>query len=408
MKCKKIVVILIISILTIFNLNHVFAETNSLNLNAKSAILIDNKTNKILYEKNINQKMYPASTTKIVTAILTLENSNLSDKVTASYNAVMSIPDGYSTADIQIGEVFTIEQLLEILLVYSANDAANVLAEHIGGSIDSFVSMMNTKIHDIGLQNTNFTNTYGKHDDNHYTTAYDLSKIMQYCLKNETFRNLAGKASCAIPATNMHNPRLYKSTNELIIPNSKFYYSNLTAGKTGFTTQAGECLVSVSYKNDLEFICVVLGCSKNSNNRFIETKKIYDYGYENYLIKNIAMANDVGTQIQVDNATSETRNLDLLVAETIPALVNISDDTFSKEITLNENISAPIEEGIVLGKITYTAFGIEYSTDLIAAHNVEKSKVLEYSILAGTITLIIILAILYLSKKYSNTNKKDM
>lgn len=401
MKCKKFVVILIISILAILNMNYVFAESDTLNLDAKSAILIDNRTNKILYEKNINQKMYPASTTKIVTAILTLENSNLSDKVTASYNAVMSIPDGYSKADIQIGEVLTIEQLLEILLVYSGNDAANVLAEHIGGSIDSFVSMMNTKVHDLGLENTNFTNTYGKHDENHYTTAYDLAKIMQYCLKNESFRNLAGKASCAIPATNMHKPRLYKSTNELIIPNSNFYYSNLTAGKTGFTTNAGECLVSSSYKDDLELICVVLGCSKNSNNRFTESKKIYDYGYENYLIKNIVMENDVGTQIEVNNATATTRNLDLLVNETIPALVQKTDDTFSKEITLNKNISAPIEEGEVLGKITYTAFGIEYTTDLIASHNVEKSKVLEYSVFAGTITLIIILAIVYINKKYS-------
>lgn len=401
MKCKKFVVILIISILAILNMNYVFAESDTLNLDAKSAILIDNRTNKILYEKNINQKMYPASTTKIVTAILTLENSNLSDKVTASYNAVMSIPDGYSKADIQIGEVLTIEQLLEILLVYSGNDAANVLAEHIGGSIDSFVSMMNTKVHDLGLENTNFTNTYGKHDENHYTTAYDLAKIMQYCLKNESFRNLAGKASSAIPATNMHKPRLYKSTNELIIPNSNFYYSNLTAGKTGFTTNAGECLVSSSYKDDLELICVVLGCSKNSNNRFTESKKIYDYGYENYLIKNIVMENDVGTQIEVNNATATTRNLDLLVNETIPALVQKTDDTFSKEITLNKNISAPIEEGEVLGKITYTAFGIEYTTDLIASHNVEKSKVLEYSVFAGTITLIIILAIVYINKKYS-------
>lgn len=404
MKCKKFVVILIISILAIFNMNYVFAESD-INLDAKSAILIDNRTNKILYEKNINQKMYPASTTKIVTAILTLENSNLSDKVTASYNAVMSIPDGYSKADIQIGEVLTTEQLLEILLVYSGNDAANVLAEHIGGSIDSFISMMNTKVHDLGLENTNFTNTYGKHDENHYTTAYDLAKIMQYCLKNESFRNLAGKASCAIPATNMHAPRLYKSTNELIIPNSSFYYSSLTTGKTGFTTNAGECLVSSSYKDNLELICVVLGCSKNSNNRFTESKKIYDYGYENYLIKNIVMENDLGTQIEVDNATATTKNLDLLVAETIPALVQKKEDTISKEITLNKNISAPIEKGEILGKITYTSFGVEYTTDLIASHNVEKSKVLEYSIFAGITTLIIILVIIYLNKKFA---KRDM
>ncbi len=220
---------------------------------------MDNKTQKILFSKNENEKMYPASTTKIVTAILTLENCNLDDIVTVSYDAVMSIPDGYSSASLQIGETLTVEQLLQLLLVHSANDAANVLAEHIGGSVESFVSMMNTKINELQLSNTHFTNTFGKHDDNHYTTAKDLATIMQYCIKNETFRKIAGSASCAIPATNKYGTRKYNSTNELIIPNSKYYYPILTCGKTGFTSQAGDCLVSCSYKDDLELICVILG-----------------------------------------------------------------------------------------------------------------------------------------------------
>ena len=126
--------------------------------------------------------MFPASTTKIVTAILVLENHSLDEKVTASYDAVMSIPSGYSTADIQIEEELTVEQLLELLLVHSANDAANVLAEYAGGSVSSFVSMMNTKANELGLSNTHFTNPYGLQDDNHYTTAHDLAIIMQYCL----------------------------------------------------------------------------------------------------------------------------------------------------------------------------------------------------------------------------------
>lgn len=221
--------------------------------------MLDNKTEKILFSKNENEKMYPASTTKIVTAILTLENCNLDDVVTVSYNAVMSIPDGYSSAFLQIGETLTVEQLLQLLLVHSANDAANVLAEHIGGSIESFVAMMNTKVNELHLSNTHFTNTFGKHDDNHYTTAQDLATIMKYCIKNETFRKIAGSASCAIPATNKYGARKYNSTNELIIPNSNYYYPNLTCGKTGYTSQAGDCLVSCSYKDDLELICVVLG-----------------------------------------------------------------------------------------------------------------------------------------------------
>lgn len=400
MKHKKIVITIVTAILIIINIPSVFAQTNEINLDAKSAILIDNRTNKTLFEKNTHQKMYPASTTKIVTAILVLENSSLDTSVTASYNAVMSIPEGYSEADIQIGEVLTVEQLLELLLIPSANDAANVLAEHIGGSIESFVSMMNTKIHELGLKNTNFTNTYGLHDENHYTTAYDLAKIMQYCIKNESFRKIAGKASCAIPATNMHEPRLYQSTNELINPSSQFYYSNLTSGKTGFTTKAGECLVSCSYKDNLELICVVLGCSKDSNNRFIDSKKLYNYGYNNYSIKNIVNENDIGTTIQVENATTETQNLDLLVKETIPALVKNSKEELQPEITLNDVIVAPITEGTVLGKITYTIEGVSYTTDLTASHDVEKSRYLEYLFyICATLGIVIIVLIIILSKK---------
>ena len=191
--------------------NYVFADdfTSALDINASSALLVDNKTNKILYSKNENKKMFPASTTKIVTAILVLENHSLDEKVTASYDAVMSIPSGYSTADIQIEEELTVEQLLELLLVHSANDAANVLAEYAGGSVSSFVSMMNTKANELGLSNTHFTNPYGLQDDNHYTTAHDLAIIMQYCLKNDAFRKIAGQASCAIPATNKSNPRKF-------------------------------------------------------------------------------------------------------------------------------------------------------------------------------------------------------
>ena len=144
-KIEKIFIILFVLILIFFNSCVIFAVSNEPSITSKAAILLDNKTGKILYSKNENEKMYPASTTKIVTAILTLENSNLDEVVTVSYDDVMSIPEGYSVANLQIGEELTVEQLLELLLVHSANDAANVLAKFVGGSVDSFVSMMNTK-----------------------------------------------------------------------------------------------------------------------------------------------------------------------------------------------------------------------------------------------------------------------
>ena len=338
---KKLIILLFITMLILLNTSSVFATAEKPSIISQAAILMDSKTEKILYAKNENKKMYPASTTKIVTAILTLENCNLDEVVTVSYDAIMSIPEGYSSASLQIGEQLTVEQLLQLLLVHSANDAANVLAEYVGGSVESFVSMMNTKIHELNLSHTHFTNTFGMHDDNHYTTAQDLANIMKYCIKNEDFRKLAGSASCAIPATNKYDIRKYNSTNELIIPNNKNYYPYLTSGKTGYTKQAGDCLVSCSYKDDLELICVILG-GKTVNDistRFSETKTLYEYGYNNYSIKTILNTNDVVTQIEISNGTKDTKNLDLLANNTISTLLknNILEDELTPKINIKEN-----------------------------------------------------------------------
>lgn len=396
---KKILITILLLFLLISNFSFVFAEDEGPNITAGAAILIDNRTNKVLYNKNENEKMYPASTTKIMTAILTLENCDLNETVTASYDAVMSIPNGYSSANIQIGEQLTVEQLLQTLLVHSANDAANILAEHVGGSIDSFISMMNTKLNELNLDNSHFTNAYGKHDEDHYTTAHDLAFLLQYCLKNESFRKIAGSASCAIPATNKSSSRLYHSTNELLISNNKNYYQYLTSGKTGYTSQAKECLVSSAYKDDLELICVVLG----SSNRFGETRKLYEYGFSNYLIKNIVNQNDIATQIEISNGTKNTRNLDLMTKDSISALVKNSEQTLKPEpeIILNDNISAPITEHDVLGQAKYEIEGVEYTTDLIASHNVEKSMFLNYVLYIG-ITFIV----LFLCYEFFFSNKK--
>lgn len=401
--CKVLIVLTLAIFVLIGNIGtfgtYVLANnTNSgPDINAESALLIDNKTNKVLYSKDMNRKMFPASTTKILTAILVLENHSLDEKVTASYNAVMTIPSGYSTASIQIDEVLTVEQLLELLLVHSANDAANVLAEYTGGSIDSFVAMMNTKINELGLSDTHFTNPYGLQDNNHYTTAHDLAIIMQYCLKNDDFRKIAGQASCAIPSTNKSEPRKYSSTNELLIAGNSNYYPNLIAGKTGYTSEAGECLVSAAYNDNLELVNVIL----NSNNRFKDTRSLYNYGYTNFSIKNIVNEKDIITNVEVKNATKDTKNLNLLVSEDIPVLANNSDDLskIEPQITLNSDIKAPIEDGQVLGKVSYSVNGITYSTDLIAANNVEKSNFVLYC-LYGLGILILILIIYKIIKHF--------
>lgn len=415
MKIKKLIVTLFTLIL-FFSFLPVYADSEEPQITADAAILIDSNTGKILYSKNENEKMYPASTTKIMTAILTIENCNLDDTVTVPYEAIASIPSGYSVAALQPGEKLTVNQLLQVLMVHSANDAANVLAYHVADSIESFATMMNTKVSELGLENTHFTNPSGKHDENHYTTAYDLSKIMQYCMKNSTFRTLAGLKSCVIPATNKYDERIFSSTNELLTA-SNYYYKYAIAGKTGYTTEAKNCLVSVANKDDLELISVVLGVGLYPNNlsgKFIETVNLFNYGYDNYTIRKLREKDAIATQIEVGNGTKETRNLDLLISDNITALVKQSDleTEFTPKIELDDNIQAPIAQGKTIGKIIYEIDGITYTSDLKASHNVEKSSFM--TLLIQIIMIILILYLLYKllfdnnnsRKKYNKKRKK--
>ena len=177
---NKIVSLILIMLIFILNSSISCYAVNEPNIIADAAILIDSSSEKILYSKNATEKMYPASTTKILTAILVIENCNLEDIVTVPYEAISSIPSGYSVAALQAGEQCTVNQLLQMMLVYSANDAANVLAYHVSSSLEAFSTLMNNKISELGLKNTHFVNPSGMHDKNHYTTAYDLAIIMKY------------------------------------------------------------------------------------------------------------------------------------------------------------------------------------------------------------------------------------
>ena len=410
LKIKKVLIFVFIFIF-VLNLSVSFGTSELPKISADAAILIDSSTEKVLYSKNESEKMYPASTTKILTAILTIENCNLEVVVSVPYVAIASIPSGYSVAALQAGEQLTVEQLLKVLLVHSANDAANVLAYHISGSIDAFAILMNNKIQELGLKNTNFTNPSGMHNENHYTTAYDLSMIMKYCMKNPTFRSLTKLKHCTIPATNKYEERVYNTTNELLIydnrkVDSNYYYQYAIAGKTGYTSQAKNCLVSVSNKEGLELISVILSAGLYPNNlsgRFIDTKAVFEYGYNNFTTKKLREKNAIATQVDINNGTKDTKNLDVLLLDDIVALISKDDlnTDFSSEIVLKDNLFAPISQGEVIGKISYKIDDIEYSSDLVASHSVEKS---EFTSLI--IRIIVILLILFLLYKLLFDNKK--
>lgn len=408
MRIKKILIFLFIFIL-ILNPFISYGASEQPEINAGAAILIDSSSEKILYSKNESEKMYPASTTKILTTILAIENCNLDDIVTVPYEAVSSIPSGYSVAGLQPGEQLTVNYLLQLLLIHSANDAANVLAYHVSGSIEVFANLMNQKISELGLTNTHFTNPSGMHNENHYTTAYDLAMIMKYCMKNSTFRNLSNLKYCIIPETNKYQQRVFNTTNELLENSSNYYYKYAIAGKTGYTTQAKNTLVSVSNKNDLELICVVLSAGMYPNNlsaRFIDTKTLFEYGYNNYTTRKLRDRNAIADQITISNGTKETQNLDLLISDDITVLIPQTDleTEFSPKIEVSGILLAPIAQGQVVGKITYDIDGIEYSSDLVASHSVEESGFL--TTIIKIFLIVLILFLLYKLLFDSNTNKK--
>ncbi len=262
-----------------------------LELEAGAVILVDADTGEALYRLNDQETMYPASTTKIMTCYLALQSLDPDKEITIPDGIDEGIEDGVSTANLKSGEVLTVYQLLECLMVASANEAANAVAILVSGSIQDFVALMNQTAQELGCQNTHFVNPNGLHDGDHYTTASDLSLIAQAAMENSTFRRLCGTVRTEIPATNRSESRSLSTTNYLL-PGSNYPgygYEGALGIKTGFTTPAGYCLVAAAEKNGHTLISVVLDAPKetgdngeNVSGAFTQTAKLFDWGFANY------------------------------------------------------------------------------------------------------------------------------
>lgn len=415
---KKRILIFITLFITLINIYTLsFAnEINSTDLAIYSsgAVLMDYQTGKILMQKDMNKKLYPASTTKILTAIIAIENLNLTDSLTASRSAVMAIPSGYSNAGIKAGEVLSVSDLLDMFLIHSANEIGYIFGEQISGSIEKFADLMNQKAIEIGCTNTHFTNPSGIHDINHYSTAYDMALIARYCMNNETFKNIVNKKNCKVSATELYpQERFYKNTNSLLdSSNKRYYYEYATGIKTGFTTQAKNCLIASASKDGLNLIAVMLGAEATENGlsgRYTDAKNLFNYGFENYEKKEFLQSNSIVKKLKIKNATKDTKELNLVAKSSLSTIFNINFDTSSLNpiIEINQNISAPISKDTILGKITYTIDGISYSSDLIASSDVIKSNILEILIqIVSAIILLIILSKILHHKYFINKKKK--
>ena len=406
---KKFFVVLQLILLFCLSLSFSTYSAEPPEIECPAALLMDLSTGKILYEKNINEKMYPASLTKVLTAIVILENCDLNELATVSYEAVMTLSSGYVTANLQLGEQLTVEQLLYVLMVGSSNDAAIVLAEHLSGSVEEFSKLMNEKAKEIGCSNSNFVNPNGVHNENHYSTAYDLALLGKYAMQNEMFRKLVSTTSYQLPATEKYEKtdRIFRTTNNLLLINNNnradnYYYKYATGIKTGFTTPAGNCLISSSNKNGFELLCVVL--KGGQNQRFLNTISLFEYGYENYFLKEVSKANSVVQTVNISNATKETKKLDVVLEKDINILIKSENknDTLLPEITLRENLKAPIAKGEVIGKIVYTVEDITYESNLLAAEEVKPNK-----ILLKILIILILIFVFYIYKRINYTLKKN-
>ena len=419
---KKIKYILFPLLLTILFLSTFLTtsfavETSSITIYSPSCILMETSTGKILYEKNAHQVRYPASTTKIMTAILALENCELTDVATVSRNAIHSIPPDYVTCRIKEGEQLTVEQLLNVLLIPSANDAAIVLAEHISGSVSKFSDLMNEKAKEIGCKNTHFVNPNGIHNKNHTSTAYDLALMGQYAMKNDIFRKIVQKTKYTLPTTNKYSKedRTFYTTNDLLIKNtskskSNYYYPNATGIKTGYTGEAGNCLVSSAKDNNMEVISVVLGADftkEGLSEKFLDSITLLNYAFDHYAIQTLQEKNSILQEVEVASATKETKNLKVLVKDNIEALVNktISVESLEPKISIDK-LKAPISAGSTVGTISYTLNGKNYSSDLIAQDNVLPSNALSLLLRIGLIFVTLYLLYTLLIPKKKNKSKR--
>lgn len=387
---------------------------NDITLYSNSSILIDSTTGQILYEHNAYEKTYPASTTKLMTAILTLENCNLSDSVTINKDALNGIPKSYTTAALKAGESLTVEQLLHVLLIPSANDAANVLAYHIAGSIDNFAIMMNSKAKEIGCQNTHFVNPSGIHDDEHYSTAYDMALIGKYANTFEKIREIATQTSYSLPNLPDGKERVFKTTNTLITPKNKYYYEYATGLKTGYTDKAKSCIVAKAKKDDIELICVVLGGNKTEDlksERELDCHTLFEYGFNNFKHSTICSKNNSLDKSNLTNVPSNLQNANIVFSEDLSILVNTNNtQNIIPNIVWKNDLQLPIYKNTVVGNITYNVDGKSYTVDLLSGTDIlpNNSNTISYFFyILLAILLIIIIITIFTNKRKNRFHKKS-
>lgn len=386
---KNIVITLVIAVLILAGVPNFteasYAITTPPGIEGNGAVVIDARTGEVLFDKNMNTQFEPASMTKMMTCILTLENRELTDIVTIDAETPFT---GGSRIYLIEGEQITIQNLLYGLMLESANDCAVALAKEIGGSVPEFADMMNAKAKELGCKNTNFINPNGLHEEGHLSTAYDMALIAQYCMKNATFRELVTTYKYDIPGTNKQpETRHLYNTNRLLYDNKTKVqvngvnrgckYEGCTGIKTGYTPQAGGCLTSGAKRDDTEIISVVM--NSTDKGRFADTIALFDWTFANYHSERAIEASaDMGTIAVKGGAFKEVGVVTkdefyvLLPAEASSAIIKT-------ETKMDKSVEAPFPAGTKVGTLEiYAGEKLAGTVDLITTNEMKQGTVLSH------------------------------
>ncbi|WP_276701372.1 D-alanyl-D-alanine carboxypeptidase family protein [Romboutsia ilealis] len=416
-KIFSFVLTLLITFLPVFNTNNLSFADSELNLTAEYAILMDYETGQVLYSKNGNSKLYPASTTKAWTAYVVLKHVNDLNQVVEIKD--LPIVDG-SSMYLKEGEAFTVKELLDALLIHSSNDVAMVLAKYVGGSVENFVNMMNDEAKSIGAENTHFNNPHGLPDENHYTTAYDMALMARKAMDNKIFRDIVNTKSVKYPATEAYPyERYFENTNQFLTSRSKMNYKGqeidikydvVDGIKTGYTDAAGKCLLSTGVKNNIRVISAVF--KSTVDDLYLDSRTLLDYGFDNFYVKEIVDKDDFIKNKKVF-LSKEKKLIYQPEANYSVALSNDSKaDDYSIKTKL-DNIKLPIKEGDKVGTLEiYKNKKLEKSIDLVAKNDVTsifafftENKLL-YNVLKIILLIVLLVFIVFIIRKVKRKRKK--
>ena len=363
-------------------------------LNAKAAILLDLDSGKVLYGHNQDQQRAPASLTKIMTVLLTLEAVEsgriaLTDIVTAQDDCRVGMADDSSTSFIMPGDQVSVRELLYCCLLQSANEGCNILGRYIGGSIAGFVDMMNQKAAELGCVNTHFMNTNGLTAEGHYSSAYDMALMFQACMEHPLFMEICNTTIYypESPVVNggqpMNNSNALINITSIYSNGGKYLYDGATGGKTGYTNAAGYCLITSAERDGIHVLAVVMGCDGALNAgiedyyNFIDSGVLYDWAFDNFSYRTILSQSEVISRLEV--ALAEADSLAMLRPATdIRILVpnETTEDAISREVVIyDQNLKAPLAAGTVLGEVRVSVDGELIKTvKLVNSSNIELSR----------------------------------